>query len=1264
MRLRRVSLMVAVLWCMPALSLADDIRLVSETNGEMVVEVRFDNPAAAEDPPMQPYLAVPGLPRLHYARFFVAVPRPDGWRVTVAGGDFAESAGGLPERVEAERGGAVRSDSAARSGWYPHEPIVVSRPVYFRNVPMIGVDCYAVQVDYDRDARRTWSAYTIRIQYPPIEPGRLDRAIDPFVAGLVMNRRFIPAPAPAAAAGADAQAAPDPHFSLSSNWIRIEIESRGMYAVTGSDIFSLGFSLDAIDPSTMRLFSAGGINQSRSFADTTGTWKPGAWMTECAVLVRDGSDGAFNPQDSLVFYAVGPQGWKDHYKPGAPDSVYFDHLYSTSNVYFLTWGGSFGGAPKRMDPSPAQPAGGPYRTTFPERAFFEKNIVKNFDFGGDGWLWTEENAGKLALPPGTKLFPSFQVKDLVEQVPQSFRTVALAPYCGLACPDTENHPNDNHHAVYKMNGAWITEKIWNTGYAARYENGTAVSASGYFLQEGLNRLTVEIPRDLNPIDFMYFDFYSIAYERSLRADGGALAFSMPDTAGLVNMQVDNFPASGSLSLFDVTGQFDPLVLNGFATVPRPDNTRTARFSRSFSGEKKHFWACAQGTFKRPPSMRRHIPRDLRNTATSPDMVILYHGDFRAAAERLRAHRMTLLPYCPNPDVASVDIQDAYDNFSGGVHDPMAVRNYCKFLYDRGDGGGSPRLRYLALLGDANSDYKNFAASQPDYLPTDLILNPFEGTREAYATDDRLVLMDAEDEISGYSIPDIAVGRLPAGSVDEADGIVDKIIGYETSNEFGAWRNRILLVADDEKSTNTNADSDFILQSESLADGFVPPYIDVFKIYLTEFPDRGGENKEDARNLFISQWRKGALLINYIGHGSTRQMADEKVFLEENANELDNGYRLPLMCAFSCTIGDFDNAAAKSLSEKLLLKKDGGVIGCISASQVTYIFTNYALDFNLFRALFPSDPGFSEPAGLALIEAKLNTLPFPNRFQMENNDKYNLMGDPAVRLAIPRTSVAFHPEDVDRMLTGTTKSIRGTVQNDSGVDSTFSGTVLLFVRESDDTTGYTRAEDGFYIPYRYPGGYIYRGTAGVASGRFVFNFHVPQYPNPGSRGYVMAYAHDDLKDVDAAAAKKDMRVVYPAPGTPPPEPLDGAPRIRIGFEGGMNKIKPGAVLRADVEDADGINILSTTNEGSQVLVLDQSGIPIGVSDYFTFHEGGSDTSGYLRYAMNDISPGNHRVIYKVGDSFGQLALDTLYFTVVHPMDNFAEAVLNYPNPFSA
>ena len=91
------------------------------------------------------------------------------------------------------------------------------------------------------------------------------------------------------------------------------------------------------------------------------------------------------------------------------------------------------------------------------------------------------------------------------------------------------------------------------------------------------------------------------------------------------------------------------------------------------------------------------------------------------------------------------------------------------------------------------------------------------------------------------------------------------------------------------------------------------------------------------------WNRGALVINYIGHGSSVQMADEQVFLSTDVANLTNGLRLPLLIAVSCTIGDFANAQSKSLSEKLLLKDNGGVIAAIAASQVppqTHVLSAY------------------------------------------------------------------------------------------------------------------------------------------------------------------------------------------------------------------------------------------------------------------------------------------------------------------------------------
>ena len=114
-----------------------------------------------------------------------------------------------------------------------------------------------------------------------------------------------------------------------------------------------------------------------------------------------------------------------------------------------------------------------------------------------------------------------------------------------------------------------------------------------------------------------------------------------------------------------------------------------------------------------------------------------------------------------------------------------------------------------------------------------------------------------------------------------------------------------------------------------------PYLEPAKLYLTEYQAIQGI-KPAARLDFLNAWNEGALLINYVGHGSSVQMADEQVFLAADVANLRNGIRLPLFMGLSCTIGDFASSQQKSLSEKLLLKDGGGVIGTITASQVTFI----------------------------------------------------------------------------------------------------------------------------------------------------------------------------------------------------------------------------------------------------------------------------------------------------------------------------------------
>ena len=84
-------------------------------------------------------------------------------------------------------------------------------------------------------------------------------------------------------------------------------------------------------------------------------------------------------------------------------------------------------------------------------------------------------------------------------------------------------------------------------------------------------------------------------------------------------------------------------------------------------------------------------------------------------------------------------------------------------------------------------------------------------------------------------------------------------------------------------------------------------------------------------------------VNFIGHGSPFQIADEKVMIADDPSLLNNGTRLPLFIAASCDVGRFSDPTRSSLGEHLLLRIGGGAIGVISSTDLAYSGQNALLN---------------------------------------------------------------------------------------------------------------------------------------------------------------------------------------------------------------------------------------------------------------------------------------------------------------------------------
>ena len=118
---------------------------------------------------------------------------------------------------------------------------------------------------------------------------------------------------------------------------------------------------------------------------------------------------------------------------------------------------------------------------------------------------------------------------------------------------------------------------------------------------------------------------------------------------------------------------------------------------------------------------------------------------------------------------SVAIEDVYAEFGFGETSPEALRDFLSYAYHK---WRRPSLRYVVLLGDATYDFKDYLETGiANQVPPLIVKTTYMWT----ASDPGYAAVNGED-----LLPDIALGRLAASTVGEAEEMVAKILGYERS----------------------------------------------------------------------------------------------------------------------------------------------------------------------------------------------------------------------------------------------------------------------------------------------------------------------------------------------------------------------------------------------------------------------------------------------------------------------------------------------------
>ncbi|MFC6995982.1 type IX secretion system sortase PorU [Rufibacter roseus] len=1032
----------------------------------------------------------------------------------------------------------------------------------------------------------------------------------------------------------------------SGDWYKIGVTASGIYKIDRATLQAMGINAQSVNPKNLKLYGNGGgmLPQPNSAPRIDD-------LKENAIWVQGESDNSFDNSDYILFYGEGPHTWS--HTPNAPSPFTHSYnLYSDTTYYYLHVGATAG---KRIAPASSVSGSFPVISSFDERAFHEQDLVNRVNSGRE---WYGEEFNNFTKERSF----TFPVTDLVPNTPVKITSSVLGFYLSNG-----SFVNVNPFTV-TLNGAEVGKHSLNSIVISDY-NLQGRNDTRHFngIPSGNNGLNISYT--FHPGSFStatgFLNYVAIVAQRQLKLFGNSTSFRSTESLKqpFSTFQIAGVPSASDFKIWNITNPLEPL--NQQYSV----NNGTAVFSASSS--QLHEYIAFQGnSFPAPTFVKKVANQNLHSlSGENIDLVIIAHPAFLTQARRLADHRRTKTGL----QVEVVPLPQIYEEFSSGRQDITAIRDFMKMLYDRSNKRGEQQLKLL-LFGDASFDYKNRLPQNTNFVPiyeSRQSLDPIE----SYSSDDYYgFLAEEEGEWSETDFSqsrnhylDVGIGRLPAKSAAEADLMVDKIIGYESPQTFGNWRKRLVFLADDGDG------NEHLLDAENLAEKNVeqqhPEYL-AQKIYLDLYPQisvpNGKRSPETNRNL-REAIEKGALLVNYTGHGNVVSLAEEQILTINEIQSWKNADKLTFLLTATCEFGRYDDPRRNSGAETALLHAGGGAVGMVTTTRPVYSNGNKKFNSEFFNVLFvPTADGSMPDLGLLLAKAKNNSLGY-----RVNNRNFALLGDPSMTLAYPELKVALSTINGKPVTAATTDTLKalakvtmeGMVTNAHGQTvNDFQGQVHVTVfdkRTSVTTLGDEPRDTKREVMVR--NNVLYDGLASVHNGLFKISFVVPKDINyQVGFGSIHLYAFSSTTDGHGAAVAPvgSADATVSADNTPPDIQLyiNDESFVSGGITG-----KDGIIL-AHLFDDNGINTAGAGIGHEITAVLDdKNSEPLLLNEFYTA-DVDSYQSGKVRYPFKDLAPGPHTLQLKAWDTHNNSSTSKIEFIVASTEQLALEHVFNVPNPF--
>jgi Peptidase family C25/Propeptide_C25 len=587
--------------------------------------------------------------------------------------------------------------------------------------------------------------------------------------------------------------------------VRFHIDHTDLYQVTYDDLADIATLSEPIDWQRLSLAVRDyveGDDQSQK-----------VWAAAYAPIDVD-DDGLFGTGDKIVFY--GQNAW-DFF-----DLEPKDRRYNITNVYWLVVSDDPG---EQMDSIPSwydQPGLTPMSTYRRTEHFEENHFYGDVAYSADN---RSTSYGPFALktdhynwthPDPTVPYYGESVQAVEINLPVIDSIESIAVHL--------QGQTERNSALHRNRLWWSRQENAEVGTLSESDTAWAYPGNPYIfgiledtlitvdsdfppttaLNSGRNYLKIYIANEADDIDQVDgggagLDWVEVTYRGDFRVLNNRL-FTEMEATGIQQIKISSL-SNKNMMAFDVTDSLAPQL------IPLPDSLFSASGSRWKLNLQIDF---GETTAKRKvlfiePDFITPLVLEmmtLRNESlpsfTGQDLITIYPAQFAPAITPLLTHREG-----QGHQVMRAPLEAVFDQYSGGRPHVFAIKYMMRDLWRSGETAPD----YLLLVGDASNDIAGFGdidhggVADINILPVVTVPGFQVGLEAAMVSCDHWFVDNLagnfEDRLSRE--PDLHLGRIPCSNNEELEIYVNKVLDYELNNVTDSWRNRIVVHSDDQFS---------------------------------------------------------------------------------------------------------------------------------------------------------------------------------------------------------------------------------------------------------------------------------------------------------------------------------------------------------------------------------------------------------------------------------------------------------------------------------